>query len=88
MALNINTKLTNNLDGYLIDAKNVKGTYVVVTNYSDLANLPSACVVKGTLAYVSNDGIDATENNGFWQYNGSNWIKKELELESNLENIE
>jgi len=65
MALTINTNIKNDVDGYLLDAKNIKGTYVVVENYSDLANLPSATVVIGSLAYVSND-------NDFWQYKGSN----------------
>lgn len=76
MALNINTNITNNLDGYLLDAKNVKGTYVVVSNYSELANLPSACVVEGTLAYCQNDYSEHLE--GFYQYNGSTWLEAQL----------
>lgn len=76
MALNINTNITNNLDGYLLDAKNVKGTYVVVARYSDLANLPSSCVVKGTLAYCQNDYSEHLE--GFYQYNGSTWLEAQL----------
>lgn len=71
MALNINTNITNNLDGYLLDAKNVKGGFVVVANFSELANLPSACVVNGTLAYVSEI---AGGMKGFYQYDGSSWI--------------
>ena len=76
MALNINTNLTNNLDGYLVDAKNVKGTYVVVNNYSDLANLPSACVVNGTLAYCQSDY--STHEAGFYQYTGNGWEVADL----------
>lgn len=75
MALNINTNITNNLDGYLLDAKNVKGTYVVVSNYSELANLPSACVVEGTLAYCQYATVyEATDyQDGFYIYKNSSW---------------
>lgn len=76
MALNINTKLTNNLDGYLLDAKNVKGTYVVVADYSELSNLPASCVVVGSLAYCQSDY--STHEAGFYQYTGSGWEVADL----------
>lgn len=75
MSLNINTKLTNNLDGHLIDAKNVKGTYVVVSNYSELANLPAATIVEGTLVFCQSDITisDVEYLAGFYQYHNSQW---------------
>lgn len=80
MALNINTNLTNNYNEYLLDAKNVKGTYVVVPNYSELSALPSATVVSGSLAYcqsaVTINGI--TYPIGFYQYDGSAWSKTNI----------
>lgn len=75
MALNINTNLTNNLNGYLLDAKNVKGTYVVVEEYSDLADLPEACLVEGTLAYVQSD-TNYDLNSSLYRYKGNaDWEK-------------
>lgn len=72
MAINIPTNITNSLDGYLLDAKNVKGTYVVVNNYSDLANLPNATIVNGSLAYCQNSY--STYSAGIYQFNGSTWV--------------
>ena len=71
MSLNLNFNLTNNLDGYLADAKNIKGTYVVVEYPEDLENLPEATIVAGSLAYV-------TYNSSFYIYNGG-WSKIILE---------
>ena len=71
MAINIPTKITNSLDGYLLDAENVKGTYLVVSDYSQLANLPSATIVNGSLAYCQN--TYSTYVSGFYKYNGSTW---------------
>lgn len=72
MAINIPTKITNSLDGYLLDAENVKGTYVVVNNYSDLANLPNATIVNGSLAYCQNSY--SSYSAGLYQFNGSTWV--------------
>lgn len=85
MALNINTNITNNLDGYLLDAKNVKGTYVVVADYSELANLPSACVVNGTLVYCQSDY--SIYGAGFYQYNGSIWEKTSINKDDKVPTI-
>lgn len=85
MALNINTNITNNLDGYLLDAKNIKGSYVVVADYSELANLPSACVVEGTLVYCQSDY--SIYGAGFYQYNGSIWEKTAINKDDKVPTI-
>lgn len=75
MGLNINTKLTNNLNGYLLDAKNVKGGYLVVADFSEFANLPAATMQNGMLAYCQS-AVTIQEvyyQQGFYQYNGSVW---------------
>jgi hypothetical protein len=53
MALRINTHIQNDVDGYLLDARNVKGGYVVVSGTGqDLKeNLPVKTKVEGTLVY-------------------------------------
>ena len=68
MAINIPTNITNSLNGYLMDAKNVKGSYVVVNDYSELENLPETTIVEGSLAYCKNDY--STFTHGFYQYTG------------------
>lgn len=70
MALNINTNITNNLDGYLLDAKNVKGTYVVVADREALSDLPETTRVVGTLAYVQ-DISGGDSDNHFFMYTGT-----------------
>ena len=54
---NILDKITNTLNEYVADAKNIKGTYVVVEYYDDLANLPSATLMSGTIAFVQGNGL-------------------------------
>ena len=72
-------KITNTMTQYVADAKNIKGTYVVVNDYSDLASLPVATIVEGSLAYCVNSYTDTsvtpnvTYNIGFYQYNGLSW---------------
>jgi len=84
MALTINTNIINDADQYLLDAKNVKGTYVVVNDYSELANLPSATVVNGSLAYCVNSYTDTnvnpnvTYNAGFYQRTSNAWNAADL----------
>lgn len=55
MALKINTNIENDLDEYLLDARSVKGGYVVVTGTGTdtKENLPAATLVEGTLVYDS-----------------------------------
>ena len=80
MALNINTNITNNYDGYLLDAQNVKGTFVVVQDYIALSTIPSATRVVGSLAYCQTEVTvsDVTYPIGFYQYDGSTWIEANL----------
>lgn len=66
MALGINTNIINDGDQYLLDAKNVKGGYVVVSDTTELNNLPTATIVKGSLAYSQSD-------EKFYLFNGSTW---------------
>ena len=53
MALTINTNIVNDIDGYLLDAKNVKGGYVVVSGRGTdtKENIPASTKVVGTLVY-------------------------------------
>lgn len=79
MALNINTNITNNLDGYLLDAKNVKGGFVVVEDWSDVESLPSSTKVTGSLIYVVGDTLGGGANVGFYQCDAiGNWQKRVL----------
>lgn len=66
MALTVNTNIRNDTDQYLLDAKNVKGGYIVVATIAERNNLPAATIVKGSLCYCQ-------EDNKFYQYNGENW---------------
>jgi hypothetical protein len=71
MALTVNTNIVNDTDQYLLDAKNVKGTYVVVTNVTERNALPTATLMKGSLCYCQ-------EDSKFYQYNGSSWTEAKL----------
>lgn len=72
MALTINTNIINDVDGYLLDAKNVKGGYVVVSGRgSDTKeNLYAATKVVGTLVY------DAYEGKSY-RWDGNVWIEEQ-----------
>lgn len=61
MALNINTKIVNNLTGVVADASSIKGGYLSVDYYADLENLPSDVVHEGSLAYVLNSSDNLME---------------------------
>lgn len=76
MALTVNTNIINDTDQYLLDAKNVKGSYVVVTSADERDTLPAATTVKGSLCYVT--GTAAAPVNKFYQYNGTSWVEKEF----------
>ena len=64
MALTVNTNIINDTDQYLLDAKNVKGTFVVVASTAERDALPAATRVNGSLCYCTSDSK-------FYQYNGS-----------------
>ena len=53
MALTINTNIVNDIDGYLLDAKNVKGCYVAVSGRGTdtKENLQASTKVVGMLVY-------------------------------------
>lgn len=71
MALTVNTNIINDTDQYLLDAKNVKGGYVVVSSITERDSLPVATTVKGSLCYC-------TANSKFYQYNNGAWAEKEF----------
>ena len=71
MALTVNTNIINDTDQYLLDAKNVKGSYVVVGSTTERDSLPAATTVVGSLCYC-------TGNSTFYQYNGTSWVVKEF----------
>jgi hypothetical protein len=66
MALVVNTNIVNDTDQYLLDAKNVKGTYVVVTTIEERDALPQATILSGSLCYCQS-------TSKFYQYTGSSW---------------
>ena len=72
MALTINTNIVNDIDGYLLDAKNVKGGYVVVSGRGTdtKENLQASTKVIGTLVY------DAYEEKSY-RWNGSLWVEEQ-----------
>ena len=59
-------KVENTLNGYVADAKNIKGTYVVVEDTEALSALPTATLVEGTMAYNQ-------EDTNLYLYDGTNW---------------
>ncbi len=71
MAFIVNTNIENQTNGYLLDAKNVKGGYLVVDSTDDLTSLPEATIVEGSLCYC-------TADSKFYQYNGTSWPEKEF----------
>ena len=75
MALTVNTQIINDTDQHLLDAKNVKGTFVVVTSTTERNALPAATTVKGSLCYC-------TADSKFYQYNGSSWQEKNFGINS------
>jgi hypothetical protein len=73
MALIVNTNIVNDTNQYLLDAKNVKGTYVVVASVVDRDALPMATMMKGTLCYCQTEaklyqytGNDGTNTSTSW----------------------
>lgn len=70
MAIKINTNIENDFDGYLLNAANVKGTYVVVTGVGDdtKENIYESTKVVGTLAYDAN--LDTT-----YRWDGTTWVE-------------
>lgn len=71
MAYIVNTKIENQTNQYLLDAKNVKGSFVVVANINERNELPAATIINGSLCYC-------TEDSKFYQYNGTTWEEKEF----------
>ncbi len=71
MALTVNTNIINDTDQYLLDAKNVKGGYIVVSSITERNSLPVATTVEGSLCYC-------TADSKFYQYNNGAWAEKEF----------
>lgn len=81
MALTVNTNIINDTDQYLLDAKNVKGGYVVAATVAEMGSLPAATTVQGSLCFCA-------EDSKFYQYDGSSWEEAKLSTTktSELEN--
>lgn len=71
MALTINTNIVNDFNGHLLDAKNVKGGYVVVSGQGTdtKENLYEATKVVGTLVY------DVTAKQSY-RWDGTKWVEE------------
>lgn len=81
MALTVNTNIINDTDQYLLDAKNVKGGYVVVNSTTERDALPTATTVAGTLCYCTSDSK-------FYQYNGTSWVEQITKATVGLSNVD
>lgn len=70
MPLTVNTNIRNDTDGYLTDAKFVKGTYVVVSgiDHDVKEELPSGTKIKGTIVY------DASKDKEY-RWKGTAWAE-------------
>lgn len=75
MAYIVNTNIENQTNGYLLDAKNVKGGFVVVSSVEEMNSLPAATIVKGSLCYCTGN---TNEGAKFYQYNGTTWEEKKF----------
>jgi hypothetical protein len=75
MALTVNTNIVNDTNGYLLDAKNVKGGYIVVANTTERNGLPAATIVNGSLCYCTGDSKT-------YRYNGSTkaWVEESYDF--------
>jgi len=65
MALNITTNITNTLDGYSLDASQVKGGFVTVKDTTARDALSKSTLVNGSLCLVAADSK-------MYKYNSSN----------------
>lgn len=81
MAYIVNTKIENQTNGYLLDAKNIKGGYIVVASIAGRNGLPSATIMNGTLCFCQADSK-------FYQYTGTdgtntgiNWAEASFSTE-------
>ena len=89
MAITINTNFVNDTDGYLLDAKNVKGGYLSVDTLANLQSFSLGTKEAGSFAYVR-------ENSKFYIYNSTSWqevkfyddtaIKDIIPAEANINN--
>lgn len=89
MAITLNTNIKNDTDGYLLDAKNVKGGYLSVDTLANLQSFSLNTKEAGSFAYVR-------ENSKFYTYNGTSWqevnfyddtaIKNIIPVEANVNN--
>lgn len=77
MAITMNTNFVNDTDGYLLDAKNVKGGYLIADSLDNLKGLKLSTIVEGSLAYVKNE-------NKFYMYDGAAWQEKTFSSGSDI----
>lgn len=82
MAYIVNTNIENQTkNGYLLDAKNVKGTFVVVADTTEMNALKTlSTIIDGSLCYNQADQL-------FYQYNNNEWNPIQFGGGGNLEGI-
>lgn len=68
MASNTQGVLENLTDGYLAEAKQIKGGYFVTDSISNVNN---RSVIKGSMCF-------ATDTSKFYKYNGSSWVEIDI----------
>ena len=80
MAITLNTNIKNDTDGYLLDAKNVKGGYLSVDTLANLQSFSLNTKEAGSFAYVR-------ENSKFYIYNGTSWQETKFYDDTEIKNI-
>ena len=80
MAITLNTNIKNDTDGYLLDAKNVKGGYLSVDTLANLQSFSLSTKEAGSFAYVR-------ENSKFYIYNGVSWQEAKFYDDTEIKNI-
>ena len=68
MASNTQGVLENLTDGYLAEAKQIKGGYFVTDS---ITNVNNRSVIKGSMCF-------ATDTNKFYRYSGSSWVEIDI----------
>lgn len=80
MAITLNTNIKNDTNGYLLDAKNVKGGYLSVDTLANLQSFSLGTKEAGSFAYVR-------ENSKFYIYNGTSWQEAKFYDDTTIKDI-
>ena len=76
----VNTHFKNDTDGYLLDAKNVKGGYLSIDTLANLQSFSLSTKEAGSFAYVR-------ENSKFYIYDGTSWQETKFYDDTEIKNI-